>query len=347
MDGSRRTINERIGLALSIVLVLVGCTTSVPLPPPTPTVSMYGLSQEAFATLNSLEKVDDYPLYVMHYVGGYDSPATAVLPDNTNFACSLFAALGDEENLLYGRNFDWAYSPALLLYTDPPDGYASVSMVDLAITGTDAEIFRNLMEMTIPEREPLLSALNFPMDGMNEHGLTIGQASVPESVPSDDPSKPTIGSLVIIREVLDHARNIDEAVAIFSRYNIDFTGGPPVHYLMADSRGQSALIEYVGGEMVILPNEHAWHLATNHLLATGIEAVGGSGWRYDTIKARLAATGGILNTVEAMDLLSNVSQMFNGTQWSVLYDISTGKISLAMARNYEAVYNFQLEMVGP
>jgi hypothetical protein len=170
---------------------------------------------------------------------------------------------------------------------------------------------------------------------------------VPESVPSDDPSKPTIGSLVIIREVLDHARNIDEAVAIFSRYNIDFTGGPPVHYLMADSRGQSALIEYVGGEMVILPNEHAWHLATNHLLATGIEAVGGSGWRYDTIKARLAATGGILTTVEAMDLLSNVSQMFNGTQWSVLYDISTGKISLAMARNYEAVYNFQLEMVGP
>ena len=33
--------------------------------------------------------------------------------------------------MVYGRNFDWQYSPALLLFTNPPDGYASVSMVDI------------------------------------------------------------------------------------------------------------------------------------------------------------------------------------------------------------------------
>jgi len=346
MAGSRRTIIERIGLALSIVLVLAGCTSSVTLPPLTPTENTYGFSQEAFATLNSLEKVDDYPLYVMRYVGGYDSPATTFLPDNTTFACSLFAALGDEDNLLYGRNFDWAYSPALLLYTDPPDGYASVSMVNLAVTGIDTETFRNLMEKAIPDRELLLSAPYFPMDGMNEYGLTIGIATVYESVADYDSSRPTIGSLVIIREILDHARDVDEVVAIFSKYNIDFTGGPPVHYLIADHRGRSVLIEYVDGEMAVLPNEKAWHLATNHLVTTGVKTGGGSGWRYDIIKERLASTNGSLSPADATDLLKTVSQKF-GTQWSVVYEISTGSISLALAGNYEVVHHFQLEVIDP
>ncbi|GAG47607.1 unnamed protein product, partial [marine sediment metagenome] len=31
-----------------------------------------GLSDEEVATLSSLEQVDDYPLYTMHYYGAYD-----------------------------------------------------------------------------------------------------------------------------------------------------------------------------------------------------------------------------------------------------------------------------------
>ena len=337
----------KIGFGMVILLALLGCKPSIAMPSPTPTENTYGFLQEAFVTLSSLEKVDEYPLYVMHYVGGYDSPATMNLPDNTPFACSLFAALGDEDNLLYGRNFDWNYSPALLLYTDPPDGYASVSMVNLAFSGSNSNISRNIIEMTVPERAPLLETPFIPVDGMNEYGLTIGMAAVNESVADYDPSRMTIGSLGIIREVLDHARDVDEAMAIFSQYNIEFAGGPPIHYLIADSRGQSVLIEYVDGQMAVLPNEYAWHLATNHLLASGIKAGGSSGWRYDIMEERLAATGGILTPVDAMDLLSDVSQRFNGTQWSVVYDISTGSIYVAMARNYDAVHNFQLEIVDP
>jgi len=33
------------------------------------------------------------------------------------WACSLFAGLGDVEQRLYGRNFDWDHSPAVLLFT--------------------------------------------------------------------------------------------------------------------------------------------------------------------------------------------------------------------------------------
>ena len=88
----------------------------------------------------------------MHYYGAYEETVSSVevveWTMNTNvpnsdlaaspraWACSLFAALGDVDNMLYGRNFDWDYSPAVLLFTDPPDGYASVSMVDIAYLGS-------------------------------------------------------------------------------------------------------------------------------------------------------------------------------------------------------------------
>lgn len=39
---------------------------------------------------------------------------------NASWAGSFFAALGDADHRLLGRNFDWRYSPARLLFTDPP-----------------------------------------------------------------------------------------------------------------------------------------------------------------------------------------------------------------------------------
>ena len=49
----------------------------------------------------------------------------------------------------------------------------------------------------------------------------------------------------MIRLVLDRAASLAEAVAIFRRTAVDFTGGPPLHYLVADATGASAVIEYV------------------------------------------------------------------------------------------------------
>jgi hypothetical protein len=105
------------------------------------------------ATLASLQKIDGYPLYTMQYFGSYEqdiaiveaagrlahggvSGETAASGDlQPAWACSLFAAFADPGSAVYGRNFDWTYSPAVLLFTHPPDGYASVSMVDIAYLG--------------------------------------------------------------------------------------------------------------------------------------------------------------------------------------------------------------------
>jgi hypothetical protein len=357
-----KLLQKIIGLAL-ILGLLLGCSapaatptpvplTSTPTTIPTPTSRADGLSHEEAATLSSLEQVDDYPLYTMRYYGAYDqrpalsvaegasSAETAALPA---WACSLFAALGDADHafgMLYGRNFDWEYSPALLLFTDPPDGYASVSMVDIAYFGFEGAKAGTITDLPLIERQTLLYTPLWPFDGMNERGLAVGMAAVPPGDMSPDPNKETVSSLGVIREMLDHASDVDEALAILQSYNIDFEGGPPLHYLVADSSGRSLLVEFYQGEMVVIPNETPWHLATNFLRASVGESAEGECWRYDKISQRLTEAEGQLTVQDAMDLLAEVSQ--GVTQWSVVYGMNTGDVNVTMGQKYGNVHTFRL-----
>jgi len=312
-----------------------------------PTNYLSGLSSDAILTLRSLEKIDDYPFYSMHYYGSYEYPQIGSTWNGGNdFSCSLFAALGEAGDMLYGRNFDWDFSPALLLFTNPPDGYASVAMVDLTFLGISLDDSRKLIDLPLEERTALLSAPSMPFDGMNEYGLTIGMAAVPDQFINDanlDLSMPTIGSIGIIRQSLDHARDVGEALKIFAQYNIDFRGGPPIHYLLADPSGKAVLIEFYKGEMILLPNEAPWHLATNHLRCIA-EGDGGCP-RYHTISERLTTVNGQLEPQAAMQLLSEVKQ--DMTQWSTVYDMTSGDINVAIAGFYDAIYSFHLDRVNP
>lgn len=260
------------------------------------------------------------------------------------WACSLFAALGDSDNMLYGRNFDWKYSPALLLFTDPPDGYASVSMVDIAYLGFDPEEMSALTELSLLQRRALLNTPFMPFDGMNEHGLAIGMAAVPPGNMTPDPSKETVGSLMMIREMLDHAREVEEAIALVESYNVDMGSGPPVHYLIADASGRSVLVEFYRGEMEVIPSEKPWHLATNFLRSAAGESAQGKCWRYDNIYERLAESGGRLAGREVLDLLAQVSQ--GNTQWSVVYEMSTREAMVTMGPDYSKVDSFRLLLAG-
>ena len=331
-------------------------SASTPVTAPTATPRADDLTHDEAATLDSLEQVDDYPLYTMHYYGSYAeraasvegsergvsasrrvSSVTASLPA---WGCSLFAALGDADEMVYGRNFDWDYSPAVLLFTHPPEGYASVSMVDIAYFGFEGARAHGLTDLPLVERRALLDTPRLPFDGMNERGLVVGMAAVSPGQMVPDPNKETTGSLRVIRKMLDQAGDVDDAVAILASYNIDFEGGPPIHYLIADSSGRAALVEFYQGEMVIFANETPYHLATNFLRASAGESAEGECWRYDKLSQRLRETEGRMTAQGAMDLLAAVSQ--EGTQWSIVYGISTGDVSVAMEQQYGAPHTFYL-----
>ena len=250
----------------------------------------------------------------------------------------------DKDNLLYGRNFDWEFSPALLLFTYPPDGYASVSMVNLAYFGFDSTSAENILDLPIEERISLLDTPYLPFDGMNAYGLAIGMAAVPPGNMQPDENKDSIGSIGVIRQMLDHARNVDEALEIIQGYNIDFGGGPAIHYLMADVSGRSVLVEYYNGEMYILENQEPWQRATNFLRSSVDDPADGGCWRYNKISEQLTEANGQIDTQEAMQLLADVAQ--SNTQWSVLYQMSTGTIDVVVGQQYRARHQFQLDLVG-
>ena len=366
------------GLTSAILLfgMLAGCTLAPttpapsPIPSPTPLATAtlatddQGLSADEIATLSSLTQLDDFPLYTLKFTGAYPPPIlTAVntrLVKNTDLAapnacqagwgCSLFAALGDPTSRFYGRNFDWRFSPALLLFTNPPDGYASVSLVDIEYLGFESTWAIGLTSLPLEKRRGLLDAPALPFDGMNERGLAIGMASVPPGKMHPDPNKKTIDQLVVMREILDHAATIDEAVNILAAYNIDM-GNVPLHYLVASAAGDAALVEFYQGKMVVFRNKDPWLHATNFLVASTGGQPQGQCPRYDRISQRLQETGGRLTTQDVLSLLAGVAldgpYTESTTQWSVVYDLTGGSVNIVMGRKYKGeVHRLHLSMNG-
>src|SRR5512136_962427 len=84
-------------------------------------------------TLDSLQIIDDHPFYQMTFYGDYNR----YLEMKKRFYwamslpkphCSSFAALNSQGHAIFGYNNDGMYYPIILLFTNPPNGYASISI---------------------------------------------------------------------------------------------------------------------------------------------------------------------------------------------------------------------------
>ena len=298
-------------------------------------------------SLFSFRKVDEHPLYTMHlynndsfarYIEDSEQAAqTTALPQaGPVWACTVFNAADLDGARLLGRNFDWNHSPALLLFNHPREGYDSVSMVDISYLGFD------LGNPTIVDRFQAFDAAHIPFDGMNEAGLAVGMNAISHAEAMLEPGNPTVDTLVPIRLILDQAATVDEALAILQNYNIDFEGQTPIHYLIADTSGNSIIIEYINNEMRILEQENpGWQVSTNFLLSerpaeTWPQACN----RYRHAAETLTQHDGQLDTASAMSLLEDTSQ--GSTRWSVVYHMESGEIDLVMGRDYGEVLHFEL-----
>lgn len=302
-------------------------------------------------TLESLKIIDDFPLYIMKYYGDYhfnellesDSVRKRIIiPMDNKIGCTCFAAFGLDSNPIMGRNFDWMNHPALLLFTHPPDGYASVSMVDISSLGYQ----KNSSLETIEQRKGLLNAPFIPFDGMNEKGVAVGMMAVPEAQPPFDRQRKSLQDLEAIRLILDYASSVDEAVSLLKKYNILFStsiSAPPLHYLVADAGGNSSVIEFIDNKMVVIPNDRPWQISTNFIISRSNaqkDPENTSCFRYNTGYKFLKEKNGKLTNEEAMQLLSRVSQ--NITIWSVVYDLGEKEINVVMGRKYDQVKIFGL-----
>ncbi len=319
-------------------------------------------------TLASLQVIDDHPFYQMTFYGEYNRYLDAKqrfywvmgLPKPR---CSSFAALNPEGHAILGYNNDGIYYPIILLYTHPSNGYSSISIAEI---GGEFPFFSKTSTPFDSDRARslLLYSPYSIQTGMNEMGLAISTMADPSGEWKLDPNKETMGPSEARRFVLDHAKDVEEAVALLSQYNVSYKGTSVSHLLLADRSGHSALIEWVGGEMKIMRNEQPWQASTNfrvygaeEQIAADIaryqakqELVGDSlannRWRYVTAWETLRTANGLLTPEDAMNVLSAVS-VENHTQYSIVYDLTTGDVQIVTERNYDHVYHYQLATNSP
>ena len=347
-------------------------------------VAVFALFGHELATLGSIEKVNDYPLYTMTYDGDYGIdefiaqggasndgeliqfvvnrimkglPITIDLPD---LACSTFNATTPEGDALFGRNFDLSFSPGMLVRTDPADGYASVSMVNLGFLGYGEDKLPEDLVSSLTT----LAAPYAPLDGMNEAGLAVGVLLIDTDPTDQQTDKVDITTTTAIRMMLDSCATVDEAVALLEQYDMHSSANSCYHFQIADASGASVVVEYIGNEMSVLEPGDAttmgalsgaagvtYQAATNFLLTPGEYDFGHGQDRYETLMSTLSAASGVLAEDEAMDLLAAVAQEphlnsrgeESATQWSVVYNLDdlTARIVMGGAHD-EPAYEVSL-----
>jgi hypothetical protein len=283
----------------------------------------------------------------MDYYGSYEKPfeeedrkAMEIIEGNNEGECTLFTAYGS--HALYGRNLDVASSIPLLLITHPARGYASVSMSNIDYLG-----FSNIPGHSLPpleQRVRLLSVPYYTWDGMNEWGLAVAAANVPsygrEYV---DPAKPSVNGLYIRRLILDNARNTEEAISLLQKYNVTSAGTLPIHLMIADPSGISAVVEFIDGEMKIIRNTYPYQVAANFYLSNLPGSTEKKGLdRYNAVLGWLKEEEGSITPEEAMDILKKVS--VKNTAWSIVYDMGTGEVYVSVSRDYENIKRFSIPL---
>ena len=219
-----------------------------------------------------------------------------------------------------------------------------MSIVNLAFAGYGEDY---LPDSGLFDRFLTLAAPYLPFDGMNEKGLTIALLAVPHAEPPAQEGRVTLNTTTAIRLILDHAASVDEAVSLLQGYNLYFSGGVECHYLISDAQGNSAVIEFLDGDIKVTKSEENYQLVTNFIMYQGLnEGEGGSEFeRYATIEDSLGASEGVISEEDAMGLLSDV-RIPGRTQWSVVYNQTTGELWVCAGEQYDRVYSFSLEALS-
>lgn len=316
----------------------------------------------------SLKQVNKYPFYTMTYYGDYgfddflkvgakndDDLVNFALKDllhgyDMNFqfskaSCTCFTASTEDGDRIFGRNFDFPYSPGLLIRTKPDHGYASVSMVNLSFLGYSKKKLPRGFNAV-----PTLIGPYLPFDGMNEKGVTVACMATrdePQPIPA---GKTMLNTTTVMRLVLDKAASLEEALDLLKDYDVYFSQDIVNHYLIADAEGNSAVVEFAGTEMKVLPAKENYQVCTNFALYRN-EEKGNGLERYQEASKVLKEKNGVLSEQEAMDLLDRVnirnylpSPDYDGdTQWSIVFNQTDLTLDVVINKNFDKVYSYSVK----
>ena len=281
---------------------------------------------------------------------------TAIMPNPAHggFACSTFNAKSPEGQYIFGRNFDYKKAPCTVCWTAPEKGYKSVSIIDTTffIHGTE-----HLTLKSSKKHQRVLGAPYMAMDGINEKGFSIAVLEIKSKATKQETGKKPIITTVAIRAALDRCATVDEAIELFSQYDMHDSLFINYHYQLADAEGNSAIIEYVNNRMHVIKQEKKdENLAlTNYFLTEGGDNHDGRGYdRYCHIKKTLRKNDGVITEDGAMQLLSECVLDYKHkllkhpviTLWSAVYNCNERSVLLSAGMDYGKKYRLTVDKPG-
>ncbi len=293
----------------------------------------------------------DYYKYVN---GVIDSSISIGVPaEGATDACSAFTFKDSGGRRYMARNYDYKTNPVMLLVTSPENAYKSISTVNLNCLGFNSENAPKMLDLK------LFGAPYFPTDGVNEKGISVSLLQVNFSRKQKDESKQTIGIYAAVRLILDHADTVDKAVELIDGYNMYFDSSLMAHLFVADSKGNSELIEFVDGQTHVIENFEPFQIASNfnateeHFDSDGYvypqeytrwlrnpggvspyESEYSAYIRYDFMRDTLYNSSGILSMEDAFGLLENVASPSN-LQYSVVYNMTNLQATVVTDNDWE------------
>lgn len=254
------------------------------------------------------------------------------------FGCSTVAVESPEGEKIFGRNFDWNHCDALIVKSKPESDYASISTVN-------TDFIQGISFSSLPDEAKALIALYAPLDGMNEKGLTVSVNMISDSSTiSQNTGKPDITTTTAIRLLLNKAATVDEAIELLKEYDFHASMNFMVHLAIADADGNSVVVEYINDEMSIVETP----VVTNFYLSEGEKYGIGtqqSHTRYEILQERIKQ--GSMTMEDVRDALSSVSKSnfgeFESTEWSIVFNQTTGEVHYYHRENYENRYTFTVK----
>lgn len=372
-------------------------------------VAVFALWHNELATLASFQKLSDRDeahrdgaVYQINFSGDYSfdeflsqggasndaelisfvtrSITKGIIPmhiKTSSIACSAFTADTQSGDRVFGRNYDFSATNTAIVYTDPGEGrHASYSTIDLSFLGLDAD---KDVE-TIGQKFLTLAAPYVPLDGINDAGVACGifmsYQGEGKGTPTDTQTdRPDITSTTLLRLILDYADSVEDAVALAQQYDLHDSASSCFHYMVADSTGRSAILEWVGtdadhdadgaqrqlnvlwNDTDALSDSADWQVVTNFIKTPGYydgttaEMKGLD--RYEHLAAVLRETDGIVADKDAaMDLLASVGRRTwnnddsnSNTVHSVVYDLTDKSVLWVGNEHYgEEAYTFEFQL---
>lgn len=253
-----------------------------------------------------------------------------------NFGCSTLSVKGDDYSLM-GRNYDWqgTMGNAMIIHTKPEDGFESYSTTWLDFLGFG----EGFAPEAFKDKYMAIAAVYVPLDGINEKGLCVADLIAGDNeVTRQQSDKPDLTTTSAIRLLLDRAANVEEALELLKEYDMNSSIGMAHHLSISDREGNSVVVEYVNGEMIVTETD----IVTNHYLAEGEKfGVGNeeSHRRFEKIKD-------MKNSITSRDGMAGCmeSVSYEGeTQWSIVYDKANLCMDFYNRRDFEIPLSFDFK----